>query len=354
MHNLQLTEDQSMILDTVRKFVQDSVAGRTLEQDEHREFARQGFEGLAELGMFGLPVAESAGGAGMGFLPFAVALQEIAGQNASLARLMLGQVQCALVLQDAATPELLESVITGAVVAVFLGQEHGLIAQDGRLRGTAQLVPGGAEAGVFVAATRLNGAMTLVAVQAAETRREPLASLGLASSGPARVQFEAAAMQHIADGAVAQRALARAELAAHIGSAACCVGIGAAACVAAQKHASERIAFGKPLLAQQAVARKLVEARRRLDGARHLVFHAARLSDLGEKALDTALQARITAAEAAVLAADDAIQIHGGFGYTVEYHVERHYRDAKTIEVLDGGNDRLQATLATLQFEAAR
>ena len=73
-------------------------------------------------------------------------------------------------------------------------------------------------------------------------------------------------------------------------------------------------------------------------------------TDEGGDAAGTAMAARIAAVDAAVLAADEGIQIHGGFGYTVEYHVERHYRDAKTIEVLDGGNDALKDRLAGLQF----
>ena len=137
---------------------------------------------------------------------------------------------------------------------------------------------------------------------------------------------------------------------AWLGTAAAAVGGGGGACEQARKHAGERIAFGKPLLAQEAVQLKLVEARRQLEGARHLAFHAARLADLGQVATEPALQARIAAVDAMVFAADEAIQIQGGFGYTVEYHVERHYRDGKTLEVLDGGNVALKNRLAALQF----
>ena len=101
---------------------------------------------------------------------------------------------------------------------------------------------------------------------------------------------------------------------------------------------------------QQAVVRKLVERQRGIDAARQLVYHAARVHDLGQDAERAALQARIAAVDAAVYAADEAIQIHGGFGYVVEYHVERHYRDSKTTEVLDGGNERGRDRLAALQF----
>ena len=78
--------------------------------------------------------------------------------------------------------------------------------------------------------------------------------------------------------------------------------------------------------------------------------YAARICDAGTDGLAATATARIAAIDAAVSAADEAVQILGGYGYTVEYHVERHYRDAKTLEVLDGGNESLKHLLAHLQF----
>ena len=84
-----------------------------------------------------------------------------------------------------------------------------------------------------------------------------------------------------------------------------------------------------------------------IGAAQHLVYHAARLVEAGEddsqtqNALKSAIQARLAAVQAAILCADEGIQIHGGFGFTVEYHVERHYRDAMTMQFLDGGEEAL-------------
>ena len=83
MHNLELSEDQELIVDTVAKFAADAVAAKVLEKDEHRVFARSAFDGLAELGVFGLLVAEAKGGAGLGFLPFVGALEAIGAQSGS-------------------------------------------------------------------------------------------------------------------------------------------------------------------------------------------------------------------------------------------------------------------------------
>ncbi|MCA8941169.1 MAG: hypothetical protein KDB80_01300, partial [Planctomycetes bacterium] len=166
-------------------------------------------------------------------------------------------------------------------------------------------------------------------------------ALGFRATAPASIGLNGVSARVVARGDAARDAIGRARLAAWIGGAALAVGSANGAIEHARRHAAERYAFGKPLLGQQAVARKLVESRRRAEAARHLAFHAARLADSGHDARETAMLAKITAVDAAVHAADEAIQIHGGYGYTVEYHVERHYRDAKTLEVIDGGIESL-------------
>lgn len=345
MHNLELNEDQDLIVEMVRKYIADAVAPTVLEGDEHRTFARAEFDGLAELGLFGLSVGEDHGGAGMGFLPYAAALEAIGEQSGSLARLFIGQTQCALALESAAG-EALEDVMMGSTLAVFVGPEHGVTVADGTAKGAAELVPGGGEAGAFLVAATDGEEVVLAAIDPTATAREALLSLGLAGSAPSRVRFDGAAVEIIARGEVATRAIDRAKWTAWIGVAAAAVG-GAKACIdASRKHAGERIAFGKPLLAQHAVVRKLVESRQRVDAARHLVRHAASLIDAGLDGREPALQGRVLAVDAMVYTADEAIQIHGGYGYTVEYHVERHYRDGMTLEVLDGGSGFLRDQLA--------
>lgn len=348
MHNLELTEDQTLILDTLKKFVQDAVAPKAQELDEHRHFAKEELQGLADLGLFGLSVPDSCGGAGMGLVPLVAACEELGTQGGSLARLMATQVQCAIALGRAGGGPI-DEVISGAKRAVYVGPEFGITAAGTSLNGVCELVPGAGEADLFVVAARGDGA-GLYVVDASKTKRTACRSLGLASTAPAKVQFEGSPATLVASGADAMVATEAADLAGWVAGAANCVGMGRASVLLARKHSSERIAFGKPLLAQQAVARKLVESQRGVDAARHLAYHAARLADQGGDAAAVAMAARIAATEATVHAADESIQIHGGFGYTVEYHVERHYRDAKTIEVLDGGNESLKDRLASLQF----
>ena len=345
MHNLQLTEDQEMVVDTVRKLVADAVAPKVQELDEHRTFVREWFDGLAELGVYGLTLAEDNGGAGMGLLPYVAALESVGEHSASLARLWIGQAQAVLALEQAGAD--CDEAAAGAKLCVFVGPEHGFTLADGKLTGTAELVPAAMEADVLVVAARDGDAAALVQVEASACQREALHTLGLNSAACGRVRCDGVAATALAN---ADAAIARAELAGFVGVAAAAVGGANGSISASKKHAGERIAFGKPLLAQDAVQRKLVECGRATSAARQLTWHAARVADLGQEALDAAIEARIAAVDAMVLASDEAIQIHGGFGYTVEYHVERHYRDGKTLEVLDHGSGKLRDRLASMQF----
>lgn len=349
MHNLQLTEDQQLIVDTVRKFIGDAVVPKVQELDEHRQPVEAQFQGLGELGLFGLSVGEAAGGAGMGLLPFVAAIETVGEHSGSLASLWIGQVQCALAL-EAAGGGPLSGVIAGTDAAAWCGPEHGISLVDGRLHGRARLVPGGAWARHGIVAAAAGGSLALVAVSGDAIGRQAVRSLGLASAGCAAWSFDGVPGDVVATGDAAQRAVARAEVAGFVATAGAAVGGGAWSVAAASRHAAERIAFGKPLLVQDAVRRKLVDARCQLDAARQLAWHAARLADLGVDATAAAITARIAAVAAMLHAADEAIQIHGGFGYTVEYHVERHYRDAATFEVLGGGGEALRSRLAALQL----
>ncbi len=360
MHNFQLSEEQTMVLETVRKYVQDVAGPQALEHDEHRKFVGEAFADLAETGMLGAAIGEDAGGAGLGMLSLVVAVEELAKGCTSSARLFLNSGgQCAMALEgiDAAA-DLLGGVLMGESTMGFVGPEWGVtFAEDGGsliVDGVAEPVTAATEAQQFLVCARSeSGDAALVLVPAASATVEPSASLGFRATAPGKVVCAAVTVAGdavLARGADAEAAFRRAALASQIGGAALAVGSALASIEHSRRHTSERIAFGKPLARQQAVGHKLVESRRRALAARHLAWHAARLVDLGEDAQETAWFARLSALDAAVHAADEAIQVHGGYGYTVEYHVERHYRDAKTLEVLDGGSlaprDALDACLA--------
>lgn len=352
MHNFELSQEQQMVLETVGKFVQDVAEPQALEHDEHARFVRPQFDQLAELGMLGLPIAEDEGGAGMGWLATVVALEAIAGACGSTARLVAVQAGvCGAALSGlAAAKEALGELAAGSKLATWIGPECGVAAggtgDAGVLDGRVALVTAATEADVLVVAAHADAEPVLALLPRAGVVARAVPALGLRAAAPGEVELQGAAAKIVARGVEAEAAWARARVAASVTSAAMGCGIAGAAHRLTARHAGERIAFGKPLAAQPAVAHKLVEMRRRLHAARHATYHAARMLDAGADAAEAAWLAKIEAMEAAVLAADEGIQIHGGYGYVVEYHVERHYRDAKTIEVLEDGLEALRDRLA--------
>lgn len=355
-HNLALSEEQQLVLDQVRKLVAERIEPAAIAVDEQRRFDRATFVALAEMGLLGLPVAEASGGAGLSWLSFAAALEELAKACGSTARLVHAQAGlCGKALEGlAAADSTCRALAAGRRLGAFVGPWAGIAAAEAggawSLTGAALLVTGAAAADdVVVAAVGPDGEPLLFCLEASELPRESVPSLGLRAAAPATIRWREGRAEPralVARGAEAAAALSRAGIAASLGGAAIGVGLAAAAYERARRHAHERVAFGKPLFAQQAVRHKLVESMRRAEAARHLTYHAARLADAGEDAAPAAAAARLEAVEAAVLASDEAIQVHGGYGYTNEYHVERIYRDAKTLEVIDGGAEALRDAVA--------
>ncbi len=345
MHNPDLSDDQKLILDTVVKFVEERARPRALDLDEHRTFAEDDFRQLAELGLLGLPIAEASGGAAMGMMAFAIAVVAVARGSSSTARLLVSQaglVGKALEGLDAAA-ETCAAVAAGEVLAAFVGPDARIVAREEGaefvLDGVAAVVTAGARAETFVVCARTAaGEPLLFVLDAKLVQRAAVPAAGFRATAPGSVTLRSVrvpASALVARDADAQGAFDRAMVAAAIGAAAIAVGIAEHTFEITRRHAHDRIAFGKPLFAQQAVAHKLVEIVRRTHAAQHLVYHAARIADLGGDALHEAMLAKVEAVESAIAAADEGIQVHGGFGYTVEYHVERHYRDAKALEVMD-------------------
>jgi alkylation response protein AidB-like acyl-CoA dehydrogenase len=355
MNQFELSEEQAMVQETVRKLVDDVVAREALEHDEHGRFVQTAFARLAELGLFGVLVGEDSGGAGFGHLAFVVALEELARGCGSTARTFAVQAgACAVALEGSPlADDRLDPILAGGAVAAFVGPEFGIVAEPAdsgfTLRGRAPIVTAAAVAETFLVVARTPDGTPVIACPAAdELTREAAATLGFRASAPGSVALDGVRVGDDAavSGEAARAAGDRADLVIQIAGAAIAVGAARAAIDLARGYAHDRSAFGKPLARFQAVQRKLVEARRLTEAARHLTWHAARLADAGADAVDSARFARLSAVEAATRASDEAIQIHGGYGFTVEYHVERLYRDAKMLEVMDRGAEWLLDSLA--------
>jgi hypothetical protein len=131
-----------------------------------------------------------------------------------------------------------------------------------------------------------------------------------------------------------------------IGIAAQAIGMARAAFEAARAYARERTAFGKPIIEHQAVAFRLADMATRIEAARHMALHAAGLRDRGEPCLKEASMAKLFASEAAMDITIDAVQLHGGYGYSREYPVERMMRDAKITEIGEGTSEIQRIVIA--------
>jgi alkylation response protein AidB-like acyl-CoA dehydrogenase len=179
--------------------------------------------------------------------------------------------------------------------------------------------------------------------------------LGLRGAGWAELELQACRVDAgaaLGASGTFRSALATVLSTAGAGIAAIALGIGSVALDAAARYARERVAFGKTLSKQQAVAGKLADMTLRWTAARHLTYDAGRHLDLERDVHSISRLAKVAATEAATHCADEAIQIHGGYGFTREYHVERHYRDALVCEVLGGRNEFLKLAVARQLLEA--
>ena len=240
IHNLQLSEEQNMILDTIRKFVQDTVAPKAIDLDEQHQFARGSVDGLAELGMLGLPISEANDGAELGMLSFVVALEELSKACGASARLLLVHTGlCGRAvdgIEGERAKQLAGKIATGEVLASFVGSEFKIQASptDGAvdgftLTGSAAMVTAATEADVLlVAATDSDSdsdsdsgsGPLLFAVDADAVHVEAIPALGFRASAPGCITFDATAVskdQILASGDAARAAIDRADLSAWIG-----------------------------------------------------------------------------------------------------------------------------------------
>jgi alkylation response protein AidB-like acyl-CoA dehydrogenase len=316
--DFRLDEDHVMLRDMAREFAARGVSDDSAARDHDGRFDPALRAAAAELGLFGVCVPESQGGAGMDPLALSVALEEIASADAGLAMVLATHARvCALLAERG--DERLPALAAGDQIGAWV---------EGNGRG----VVGAAVADVLVVVTEAGP--TLHAAGDLEITPRP-DRLGLRSGACADVSLPGGAP--VSSGA--HRALYDAAVAA------VAVGVARAALDAGATYATERKQFGKPIATFQAIQWKIADSATDLEAARLLAWRAATAGDAA-----TAAMARAFAAEAAVTVADHAVQTHGGYGYTREYPVERLLRDARAITVADGPPRALKQRVAEAQL----
>ncbi len=366
--NLDLTEEQEMIRETVARFAEEVLAPKAGECDEKACFYEEGWKQMCELGLPGLPFPEEWGGAGMDTLTYAIAVEEIAKVDASMALAYAAHVSLGTwPIHAFGTQALKERYLPGLVSGEFMGA-YGLTepgaGSDSAATQTSAVLDGdeyvvngakcfitnGSYAKSFVITAQTDPAKKAKGILAMVIDRDQPGflvekgeeKLGMRGSDWVNLVFQdcrlpkdavlgppgegfATFMKTLEGGRISIGALG--------------VGIAQGALDQAARYALEREQFGKPLARHQAVAFKLADMETEINAARHLVYHAARLKDAGRPYGHEASMAKYYSSEVAVRASYEAIQIFGGNGYSREYPVERMYRDAKLCTIGEGTSE---------------
>lgn len=368
MQDIEFNEDQRMIRDMARQFAQSELAPRAAEWDKSGYIDDAVIRQMGELGLLGMVVPEEWGGSFVDFVAYALAVEEVAAGCCATSTLMSvhNSVGCAPVLNYGTEDQKkrwLPSLASGQTIGCFCltepqagSEAHNLKTRaelkDGEwvLNGAKQFVTNGKRAGlavVFAVTDPDQGkrglSAFLVPTDNPGFRVDRMEhKLGIRGSDTCAITLEDCRIPEenlLGDrGKGLNIALSNLE-GGRIGIAAQAVGVARAAFEAALKYARERQQFGVPLTEHQSIANMLADMHTRLNAARLLVVHAARLKTAGQPCLSEASQAKLFASELAEEVCSHAIQIHGGYGYLEDYGVERLYRDARITQIYEGTSE---------------
>ncbi len=372
-------EDKKMLLDQVGAFAREVVAPAAKHHDETGEFPAENIRRMAEMGLMGMMVSEEFGGAGLDALSYAMCMEEISAACASTGVIM--SVNNSLVcwpIDAYGTPDQKKKWLTplakGEKLGCFALSEPGAGSDPGglkltaakvdggyRLKGTKNWITNGKEADVAIVFATIDPTKGYKGVTAfiVDTKSKGFVvskledKLGITASSTAQLFFDDVLVPAEgllgAEGQGLKIALSTLD-GGRIGIASQALGIGRCAVDASKKFAAEREQFGAPIAKLQAIQFHIADMATRMQSARLLVWNAARLKDLGLKYSKEAAMAKLVASEAAMWTATKAIQVHGGYGYTKEYVVERNFRDAKITEIYEGTSEIQRIVIAAQEF----
>jgi len=365
---LALSDDEQMLRGTIRRFAEDEVLPGELERDKKAEFHSDLVKKLAELGLLGIPVPEEYGGAGMSTMCYVLTVEEIAKVSGSLALTLaahtsLGTMPIVDFGSDEQKRTFVPPLARGDYLGAFGLTEPGAGSDSGAtktsatregdeyvLSGQKAWITNAGEAGSFVVTARTSAGRGTEGISAFIVKRDtagfsigkPEKKLGLHSSDSRPIYFDHCRVpenQRLGPEGEGfkyfMRTLDRGRII--IGSMA--LGLAEGALARALQYSKERKTFGREIANHQAVAFKLADMTTGIEAARHLIYHAARRKDAGLPFAREAAMAKLFASEMAMRVTSDAIQIHGGYGFTREYHVERMYRDAKLCTIGEGTSE---------------
>ncbi|MFZ0573783.1 MAG: acyl-CoA dehydrogenase family protein [Candidatus Cybelea sp.] len=373
MSQFDLSADQRQIGALAAEIAQREIAPFVAHWDRDHVFPRELYGKLARAGIMGILVPEEYGGAEADHLSYALAIEELARVDAGTAvTVSVHSMICSAILKLGTKEQKehwLPQLAHGDVLAGFALTESDAGSDAVALRATAKPSSGGytlrgrkqwcstgSYAGVVMGMFRTGGpgargvsAFLFEPNLPGVTIERVTEKLGIHTSNTCDLAFDDVRVGGEAllgdEGAGFGNAMT-ALTAGRIGIAAQAIGILAACLDESVKFAKERIAFGKPIGAFEGISFKIAQMAMDLDAARMLTYRAAALADAGEPFEIPASKAKLFASTAARRHAAEALQIHGGYGYTTEFAVERHYRDAKITEIYEGTSEIQQIIIA--------
>jgi alkylation response protein AidB-like acyl-CoA dehydrogenase len=386
--DLELSDDQRILQSSVREMCERVIVPFARRWDEEEIFPHEVIPALGEMGLLGMQIPETYGGAGMKFHDYVIALEEVARADASVGLTMASHNSLCtghlyLAGNEAQRRKYLPRLATGKVLGGWGLTEPGSGSDAGAARtravrrqgaageqdkwvlsGTKTFITQGSVGEIFVvlASTspekKAKGLTAFIVERGTPGFRtgKKIEKMGLHASDTTELVLEEVELsdeQRL--GEIDQGFFDTLKVLdkGRIGIGAWSVGIGRAAFEAARRYAKERVQFDKPIADFQAIQHMLADMATELDAARLLVWRAAWMQDQGKKTTIESSIAKYFAARATMRACNAAVQIHGGYGYTREFDVERYLRDAKLAEIGEGTNEVQKMVIARELLRAA-
>ncbi|MBL8952331.1 MAG: acyl-CoA dehydrogenase family protein [Myxococcaceae bacterium] len=380
--DFELPDDIRALQSSIRDFCEKRVKPHAREWDRNEKFPIEIVKELGAMGVMGIRVAEEYGGAGLGALAVAVAVEEVARYDGSLALTVashngLGTSHIRVFGSDAQKKKYLPKLATAEFLGAWGLTEPGSGSDAAGMKTTAvkhgdTWVLNGAK--MFITQGTVGDVFVILAVTDAAKKQKGVTAfivdkgqkgfgqraihgkLGMRSSDTAELHLEnvevhdSMRLGEVNQGFINTLAILDG---GRITIGALSVGLGRGAIEESRRYALERTAFGQPIAEFQALKWMFADMKTEIDASRLLVWRAAALADQGRPYTREASMAKLYASEAATRACNKAVQIHGGYGYTHEFPVERYLRDAKLCEIGEGTSEVQRSIIAREIFKAA-
>ncbi|HEX5146461.1 MAG TPA: acyl-CoA dehydrogenase family protein [Conexibacter sp.] len=374
--DFDLSDDHRLIQRTVRDFATNEVAPVAEELDREKRFPYEIVRQLGALNLMGIPFPQEVGGGGGDTLAYALAVEELTRVDSSVAITLcahtsLGTQPIWLFGDEAQRSEWLPRLCAGEILGAFGLTEPEAGSDAGNVKTRARIDPArpgewtidGAKQFITNAGTDISGVVCITAKTGDDEisnlivpngtpgyeQGEPYRKMGWNASDTRPLTFDDCRVPEAnllgARGAGFKQFLHVLDI-GRIGVAAMGLGLAQGALDEALAYAKERKAFGQPISKFQAIQAKLADMATEIEAARLLTYKAARLKDAGRSFTLTAAQAKLKTGRLAVRCAEEAVQIHGGYGYMEEYPVCRFYRDAKILTIGEGTDEVQQMVIA--------